>query len=49
MLWPPLYDSVTPMLWGIPFFYWYQLSWIVLSGVVIGVVYALTRARSGHD
>ncbi len=43
MLWPPLYDSATPTLAGIPFFYWYQFVWIALSGAITGIVYMMTR------
>jgi hypothetical protein len=42
-LWPPLYAHAEPSVAGIPFFYWYQFVWIVLSSVVIGTVYLLTR------
>ena len=39
MFWVPSYNSIDPMLAGIPFFYWYQLLWIILSAVVIVIVY----------
>jgi hypothetical protein len=42
-LFPQVYASGGPALWGIPFFYWYQLAWIVASGIVTGAVYLLTR------
>ena len=29
ILWPPLYNRAEPYLWGIPFFYWFQLLWII--------------------
>ena len=41
MLWVPFYNSAEPSLSGIPFFYWYQLLWIVLSAVIIAIVYRL--------
>lgn len=28
-----------PVLFGIPFFYWYQLLWIPLSAVLLYIVY----------
>jgi hypothetical protein len=37
----PFYNSAEPMLYGVPFFYWYQLLWIILSAVIIGIVYRL--------
>jgi hypothetical protein len=43
VLWVAVYDSAEPALGGVPFFYWYQLSWVVLSAVIIGVVYLVER------
>jgi hypothetical protein len=39
VLWVPFYNSVDPMLYGVPFFYWYQLLWIILSALLIVIVY----------
>jgi hypothetical protein len=39
IFWLPSYNRVEPLAWGIPFFYWYQLLWVVLSTLVIGVVF----------
>lgn len=33
--------STMPELGGIPFFYWYQILWIILTGIIMGIVYAL--------
>ncbi|HEX4172624.1 MAG TPA: DUF3311 domain-containing protein [Acetobacteraceae bacterium] len=41
VLWVPFYNSVEPTWGGVPFFYWYQLLWIVVSAVIIGFVYRL--------
>jgi len=38
-----LYRSGGPALFGIPFFYWYQIAWIALCGVTTGIVYYATR------
>ena len=38
---PQFYNAKDPTLAGIPFFYWYQLLWIILTGVLMGVVYLL--------
>ena len=47
MLWVPAYAGGTPELAGFPFFYWYQLAWIVIGAVVTAVVHcATTSARS---
>lgn len=43
MLWVSSYNRVEPMLAGVPFFYWYQLLWILISAAIIGVVYRLER------
>jgi len=39
MLWVPSYNRVEPMLAGIPFFYWYQMLWILLGVAVLVPVY----------
>jgi Protein of unknown function (DUF3311) len=43
MLWVSSYNSAEPMIAGIPFFYWYQLLWILIGAAIIGFVYALER------
>lgn len=43
LLWAPLYNVVEPSLWGIPFFYWYQLAWIAVGALVTALVYFATR------
>ncbi|HEX3671621.1 MAG TPA: DUF3311 domain-containing protein [Candidatus Cybelea sp.] len=40
---PPLYNHAVPALFGMPFFYWYQLAWIPVTAVLLGVVVLLTR------
>ena len=34
-LWVPLYNSVPPALFGIPFFFWFQLVLIPISALAI--------------
>jgi hypothetical protein len=34
-LWVPLYNSVPPVLFGIPFFYWFQLVLVPISALAI--------------
>ncbi|MEJ0040859.1 MAG: DUF3311 domain-containing protein, partial [Rhizomicrobium sp.] len=41
MLWVPSYNRVEPMLAGIPFFYWYQMLWILLGVAILLPVYFL--------
>jgi Protein of unknown function (DUF3311) len=43
LLWVPFYATATPTVAGVPFFYWYQFLWILISTAITGVVYALTR------
>jgi hypothetical protein len=43
LLVPSLYNSVDPTLFGIPFFYWYQLLWVPLGVAVTALVYVKTR------
>jgi hypothetical protein len=35
LLWVPFYNSIEPALWGIPFFYWYQFLWVILTSAII--------------
>ena len=41
MLWPPFYNFTNPTLIGIPFFYWFQLLWIIITAVLMAVIYFL--------
>ena len=43
VLWPPFYNSVEPSWAGIPFFYWYQLLWIIIGAILTGIVYFATE------
>jgi uncharacterized protein DUF3311 len=43
ILWPPLYNKAEPAVFGVPFFYWFQLSWVIVSAVFTAVVYFATR------
>lgn len=45
LLWPALYAKTDPMLFGFPFFYWYQFAWVIASAVLTGIVYLATRRR----
>jgi len=40
---PSFYNSRTPSIGGMPFFYWYQLAWIPISVTCTYVVYRATR------
>jgi hypothetical protein len=39
MLWVSSYNRVTPELFGFPFYYWYQLTWIVIAAIIAGIIY----------
>jgi hypothetical protein len=41
-LWVPFYNSIEPKLEGVPFFYWYQFAWIVISAALTACVYFAT-------
>jgi hypothetical protein len=43
LLWVPFYDRAEPSLAGIPFFYWYQMAWIVLGSLSILPVWLSER------
>ncbi len=43
ILWLPLYNKAEPTLLGIPFFYWFQLLWVMVCAVVTAVIYLATR------
>lgn len=45
--WVPFYNRVTPELFGIPFFYWWQMGWIVLTAACIVPVYLWQERRDG--
>jgi len=40
VLWPGFYNQQdAPALMGIPFFFWYQVLWVVISAVLTMIVY----------
>jgi len=42
VLWPPFYNRDEPRLIGMPFFYWYQLLWVVIAALLTAIVYFVT-------
>ncbi len=42
-LWPPFYAHKEPAVGGLPFFYWYQMLWVVLTALLLGFVLLLTN------
>ncbi|HLH73917.1 MAG TPA: DUF3311 domain-containing protein [Chloroflexota bacterium] len=41
-LWVPFYNSASPELAGFPFFYWYQLLWVIIGAIITAIVYFAT-------
>ncbi|GAA0917674.1 DUF3311 domain-containing protein [Streptomyces thermoalcalitolerans] len=41
MLWVGSYAKTDPVLIGIPFFYWYQMLWVIISTALTMVAYKL--------
>lgn len=39
----PLYAFAEPSLWGMPFFYWYQLLWVFIASGLLGIAYLIMR------
>jgi Na+/melibiose symporter-like transporter len=52
VLWVPFYARITPTLGGFPFFYWYQLMWVVITAVLMIVAFQAVKrdnaARQGR-
>ncbi|WP_369211916.1 DUF3311 domain-containing protein [Streptomyces flavofungini] len=53
MLWVSSYAKVDPAFIGIPFFYWYQMLWVVISTALTMIAYKLwqcdQRARKAEQ
>jgi hypothetical protein len=47
LLWVPFYNSPFPMLFGFPFYYWYQFAWVPLTSLLIWIVYR-HNAKNGE-
>jgi hypothetical protein len=45
IFWVGSYNRVEPMLFEVPFFYWYQLLWVMLSSILIAVVFRRAHLR----
>ncbi len=43
---PQLYTRLTPVLWGFPFFYWYQFAWVLLTSALLALVHVKTKLES---
>jgi hypothetical protein len=48
LLYPPLYATEDPELFGFPFFYWYQFAWVPLTAGITYLVYRMTRRETAR-
>jgi hypothetical protein len=39
----PVYARTEPTLIGLPFFYWYQMLWVVLEAVLLAISYEIIK------
>jgi uncharacterized protein DUF3311 len=46
VLWPPFYNKAEPAIAGMPFFYWYQLLWVIIGAILTAIVYFVTEAQA---
>ena len=46
LLWVPSYNRIEPSLAGIPFFYWYQMAWVIVTAGLTLIVYWIDRRRA---
>jgi Protein of unknown function (DUF3311) len=42
-LWVPFYNRLDPTWIGIPFFYWYQMLWVIIGAILTAIVYFTTE------
>jgi uncharacterized membrane protein len=43
MLWIPSYNKMNPKLLGFPFFYWYQLLWVIITAVLMVIAVEVVK------
>jgi hypothetical protein len=43
IVWPPIYNKAEPSWIGLPFYYWYQLGWVILGAILTAIVYFATN------
>jgi hypothetical protein len=44
-LWVPIYARSGPELGPFPFFYWYQLVWVPMTGLLCWICYLLLKTK----
>ncbi len=47
----PVFNRTAPTLWGFPFFFWYQMLWVILSAALVGLIFLLEErgSQAGND
>jgi membrane protein implicated in regulation of membrane protease activity len=45
----PIYARATPALGSFPFFYWYQLLWVLVVAALSWIAFLLTRPARRRD
>lgn len=45
----PMYAQKEPVLFGFPFYFWYQFLWIPLAAALTTVAYLLTKRQEDRD
>jgi hypothetical protein len=43
VLWVPFFNRAEPAILGFPFFYAYQMIWVLISAALTGIVFFATR------
>ena len=39
------YNRIDPTLFGLPFFYWFQMAWVIVTSLVLAAIAYGTRTR----
>jgi hypothetical protein len=45
LLWVPHYNRIDPQLFGLPFFYWYQMAWVGIAALLTFIAYRIDCRR----
>ena len=40
---PWIFNTDSPELFGMPFFYWYQMAWVIITVILTVIVYVKTK------
>ena len=44
----PTYSREKPSVWGFPFFYWYQILWVLLTPILTWAAYVVIKRARGQ-